>query len=84
MFKWILIMFQWIFNVILAFFDLFSAPLSLEVFLMKKESGKMFVSGRGEIAITLKVKKPSHVHVMETNMTSWNTKCTDISLIGLS
>lgn len=63
MFKWIFIMFQWILNVILAFFNLFSATLPLEVYLMKKESGKMFVSGRGEIAITLKVKKPSHVHV---------------------
>jgi hypothetical protein len=29
----------------------------------KKESGKMFVSGKGEIIIQMKVRKPSHVEV---------------------
>jgi len=57
-------MFTWIINIIRAIIHLFCPPLMSEVFFMsKKESGKMFVSGKGEIIIQMKVRKPSHVEV---------------------
>ena len=58
-------MFKWILNIIRAIINLFSAPIPSEVFFMssKKESGKMFVSGKGEIIIQMKVRKPTHVEV---------------------
>jgi len=55
-------MFKWILNIIWAIIHLFSSPLPPGIF-MKKESGKMFVSGRGEIIIQMNVRKPAHVEV---------------------